>query len=299
MTSDRPAGDRVRVGISSAVCAVLAFSIVDAIAKWLGQTYAPIEIVFFRYVFGLLPVAVFVWQSGGMTALATRRPLAHVMRGGFLFLALLGFFSGIRVLPLAEAIAIAFTAPLFVTTLSAPVLGERVGPRRWAAVLVGLVGALIMVRPRTAAFQLEALYILASAMAFACMVLLTRRMTRTETNAAMVTYSTICAGLLTMPFLPAVWRTPVGGDWLLFVTLGIIGGAAAYLVIQAYRNAPVAVVAPFDYTALIWATLFGWVFWREQPGPPVWIGAGIVCLSSIYVTHREAYANRVLRREAA
>ena len=205
-------------------------------------------------------------------------------------MALLSFFAGLRSLPLAEAIAVAFTAPLFVAVLSGPVLGEKVGPRRWGAVVVGFLGALVMVRPGTAAFRPEALFVIVAALAFACAMLWTRRMSRTETNAAMLTYSNVGAGLASLPFLTLVWRPPAGDDLWLFLLIGIVGGVASYLMIVAYRHAPAALVAPFEYTALIWGALFGWILWREQPDAPVWIGAAIVALASLYITHREAMA---------
>jgi drug/metabolite transporter (DMT)-like permease len=148
--------DRVGLGIASSLSAVFCFAIVHALAKWLGQDYPAVQILFFRYLFGLLPVAVFVWRSGGLPVLRTRRPATHALRAGLLFVALLLFFEALQSLPLAEVIAVYFTAPLFVTALAAPVLGETVGPRRWTAVIVGFLGALIMVRPGTAAFHPEA-----------------------------------------------------------------------------------------------------------------------------------------------
>ncbi len=293
------AGDRVGFAILSSVSAVFCFSMVDALAKWLGQDYAAMQILFFRYVFGLLPVAVFVWRSGGLSALRTRRPGAHALRAGLLFVALLLFFEALQSLPLAEAIAVAFTAPLLVTALAGPVLGETVGARRWAAVIVGFIGALIMVRPGTAAFHPEALLVVGSAFSFSLLVLLTRRMTRTESAVSLLTYSTIFAGALSVPFLAQVWRPPAGEDLGLFVLIGIVGSVAAYLVILAYRHAPVSVLAPFDYTGLIWGALLGWLIWREQPDPPVWIGAAIVALAGLYVTRREAKQGRRARTEGA
>ena len=109
-------------------------------------------------------------------------------------------------------------------------------------------------------------------------------MTRTETNVAMVAYSTLGAGLASLPFLAFVWRPPAGEDMGLFALLGIVGGISAYVVVVAYRNAPVAVLAPFEYTALIWGVLFGWLIWHEQPALPVWVGAALVCASGLYIT---------------
>jgi drug/metabolite transporter (DMT)-like permease len=168
-------------------------------------------------------------------------------------------------LPLAEAIAVAFTAPLFVTALAGPLLGEAVDARRWGAVIVGFLGAVIMVQPGSAAFRPEALLVLGSAFAFSLLVMLTRRMTRTETNVALLSYSTLFAGAWSLPFLPFVWQAPATGDVKLFVAIGLIGGVAAFCIIQAYRHAPVSVLAPFDYTALIWGALFGW---QSGSAPP-------------------------------
>lgn len=279
-------------GVAAICCAVFGFAIADVLAKWLGQEgFASPQIVFFRYLFGLLPVAVFVWHSG-LSALRTRRPLAHVLRACLLFVALTCFFAGLKYLPLAEAISIAFTAPLFTTALSHPVLGEKVGPRRWGAVLFGFIGALIMLRPGTAAFQPEALFIVASALCFSSAMLLTRRIAATETNVAMLAYSTLGAGLASLPFQAFVWQPPELGHLGVFLLLGLIGGIAAYLIIVAYRSAPAAVIAPFDYTAMIWGTLFGWLFWHERPEMIVVVGAAIIALAGLYVTRREARLGR-------
>ncbi len=282
------AADRIGLGIASSLLAVAFFALADAIAKWLGQDYPAVQIVFFRYLFGLLPVVVFVWRSGGIACLRTRRPLLHLLRAALLFTALSLLFEALRGMPLAEVIAVAFTAPLFITALAGPLLGETVGARRWGAVVVGFVGALIMVRPGSESFRPEALLVLASALSFALLVILTRRLTRTETNAALLTYSTFFAGAFGVPFLPFIWRPPALEDMGFFVLLGTIGGMAAYLVIQAYRHAPVSVLAPFEYTALIWGALLGWLIWQEQPDTPVWIGAAVVTAAGLYIARREA-----------
>ena len=291
-----PAADRIGFGIVSILVAVFLFAIADALAKWLGQSYEPIQIVFLRYVFGLIPVALLVWHGGGLGALRTRRPVMHGLRALVTFTALLLLFTGLRRLPLAEAISVAFTAPLFVTALSGPLLGEPVQARHWAAVLVGFLGALIVIQPGTGGFQVESLIVVASALCFALSALITRRMSRTETNVALLAYTTIGAGLASLPIMPFVWRPPAPDHLWLFLAIGLIGGTAAYFVIQAYRNAPPAIVAPFDYTALIWAALFGWIVWQDRPEPPVWLGAAIIAASGLYITHREARANPKERR---
>ena len=139
-----PPVERIGTGIACLVAAAFCFSVTDALAKWLGQDYAAIEILFFRYLFGMLPVAVLIWYGGGLAALRTRRPGVHALRAGLLFLALYLFFEALQHIPLADAIAAAFTAPLFITAMSGPVLGETVGFRRWAAVLAGFIGAALV-----------------------------------------------------------------------------------------------------------------------------------------------------------
>jgi len=285
---DAPAADRIGLGIASILAAVFFFAITDAVAKWLSQTYEPVQIVFLRYVFGLIPVAFLVWRAGGLGTLRTRRPFLHGLRALVIFTALLLLFTGLRRLPLAEAISVAFTAPLFVTALSGPLLGEPVRARQWAAVLIGFLGALIVIQPGTAAFRVESLIVVVSALCFALSALITRRLSRTESTVAIMTYTTIGAGLASLPIMPFVWRTPAPDDLWLFLTIGLIGSVAGFFVIQAYRNAPPAIVAPFDYTALIWAALIGWIVWQDKPGAPIWLGAGIIAASGLYIIHREA-----------
>ena len=288
----RPVDDRIGLGIAAIVSAVVLFAIIDAMAKWLGERFSPFEIVFFRHLFGMIPIAFLVWRGGGMRALATRRPFAHALRAGFLFVALIALYAGLARMPLAEAIAVAFTAPLFITAFSQPFLGERVGPRRWAAVAVGFAGALVMIRPGTEAFRPEALYVLGAALCFASVALLTRHMARSETNVAILTYSNIGPLIGSLAFVGAVWLPPGAGELGLFALVGILGGLGAFLGIIAYRHAPAAVVAPFEYTGLVWAALIGWLVWSEQPESAVWLGAALIAVAGIYITHREAMAGR-------
>ena len=285
--------DRVGSGIASMLLAVAALSVMDAMAKWLAEGYPIAELVFFRNLFALPPVFFILWQQrGGFATLKPRWRLGHVIRAVFGLGAIFAFFTGLRYLPLAEAISIAFAAPLFVTALSVPILGERVGPRRWAAVVVGFLGVLIMTRPGAEAFRPEALYILAAALCYALAMLVTRRLARSDTTPAIM-LSGICISLgVSGLALPFGWRTPLGLDFWLFVLLGLIGGIGMYFMTQAYRYAPAAVVAPFDYTALIWGTLIGWLVWHELPGAQVWLGAGVVVASGLYIIHREAGARR-------
>ena len=285
--------DRIGLGIAAILIGMFTISIMDALAKWLGESYPIAELVFFRSLFALLPVFFIHWQQrDSIASLKPRWWFGHMLRAVLSLGALFAFFTGLRYLQLAEALSIAFAAPLFVTALSVPILGERVGPRRWAAVVIGFLGVLVMTRPGADAFKPEALYILAAALCYALSMLVTRRLARNETTPAIM-LSGICVALAaSILALPFGWRTPVGTDFWLFVMLGVVGGIGMYFMTQAYRYAPAAVIAPFDYTALLWGTLIGWLVWQELPGTNVWFGAAIVIASGLYIVHRETRAVR-------
>jgi drug/metabolite transporter (DMT)-like permease len=287
--SSRDAGS-VAQGLLAMWVAVASFSIADAIAKWHGtEGFASVEIVFFRYLFGIVPVAIALWAAG-LHQVRTQRPVAHIFRGALMSVALALFFWGLSVVPLAQAISVAFTAPLFITALSVPVLGEKVGMARWAAVIVGFIGMLVIIRPGADSFKPEMLIIVASAAVFALGITYTRRLARTETVTTMFTWTTVVAMLLFAPLAWWNWKAPEADHLGGFAVLGLIGGAAHYLVIIAYRNAPVAVIAPQEYMALVWGAILGWVIWSEVPSGWTWAGAAIVAGAGGFIALRETRA---------
>lgn len=291
--------ERLGVGVAAALGCFLFFSTMDALAKWLGVTYAVMQLVFFRSLFGFIPVAAVAWREGGLHSIWPRRPWVHALRGCFILGALSLYFLGLKYLQLAEALAIAFTAPLFMTALAGPVLGEQVGIRRWSAVVVGFCGVMVMVRPDPEKLQVEALYILGSALCFACASLMTRILTRSDGSAAIMFTSTLSLFVPSAIALPFVWITPDWVSLLLFFAMGIVGGMGLMLLTTAYRNAPTSVIAPLEYTALIWAVLFGWIGWKQLPDTAVWYGAAIVAAAGLYIARREARLKREARAQAA
>jgi len=282
------APERIGLGIAYVLAAMTAMTIMDAAAKWLGTGYPISEVVFFRNFFSIPPIAILVWYGGGLASLRTNRLPAHALRAGLGLGAMFCFFTGLRYMPLAEAISIAFAAPLFVTALSVPILKEHVGPRRWAAVVVGFLGVLVITRPGGDALRIEALLILAAALSYALFLLVTRRLTRSESTSAIIFYTNGIALAVGAALLPFGWRTPTGEDLIIFVVMGLIGGCGSYLIAMAYRNAPAAVLAPFDYTTLLVGTALGWLIWRELPDTMVWLGATIVVACGLYIIRREA-----------
>jgi drug/metabolite transporter (DMT)-like permease len=294
--TSRDAGS-VAQGLGAMWVAVASFSIADAIGKWGGgEGFAAVQIVFFRYLFGLVPLALVLWWNG-FEAVRTARPWAHALRGLLLSAALALFFWGLKYVPLADGIAVAFTAPLFITALSVPVLGERVGPARWLAVLVGFGGMLVIVQPGSDTFKPEMGIIVASAFVFALGITYTRRLSRTETVAGMFTWTTVVSLAVFGPLALLSWKTPEPVHLGAFAALGLIGGAAHYLVGIAYRNAPAAVVAPQEYVALVWGALIGWFMWGDVPSAATWAGAAIVAAAGGFIAVRESRAER--RRKAS
>jgi drug/metabolite transporter (DMT)-like permease len=287
VTTEQPHNDRIGHGIVYALGGVLAMSIMDTMVKWLGSGYPVSEIVLFRNFAGLLPLlAVLAW-TGRLASLRSANPALQVLRAAFALGAAFMFFAALRSIPLAEAFALAFTSPLFITALSVPLLGEKVGLYRWSAVIFGFLGTLVILRPGAEAFNPAALLVIGAAFSYAMVMILTRRMARRNTTLSMMVWTAVISCCVSGAVVPFEWVTPNGADFLLLVMTGLVGSAGMFMISQAYRYAPAAVVAPFDYTMLLWGTLFGWVLWRELPDAYVGAGAAMVVVGGLYIVHRE------------
>jgi len=282
--------DRIGLGIGCVLVGMFGMAVMDACAKLLGEGYAISQVVFVRSALGAILIFALVMASGGtMTRLRPRAAdlrlllLRTLFNLGAAFL----FFTGLRYLPLADAFAIVFAAPLFITALSVPILGESVGVRRWAAVFIGFAGVLFVVQPGTASFKLEALLPLSAALCYALSMLIGRLMTRQMTTVAIMFWPSVGAALVTLFIMPFDWRTPDLTDGGVFLLMGVIGTAGMSLITQGYRYAPAAVIAPFDYSVLLWGVIFGWLIWQDVPGLNVWLGSAVLVISGLYILHRE------------
>ncbi|MGF1628889.1 MAG: DMT family transporter [Kiloniellaceae bacterium] len=280
--------ERIGFGIGCALVGLFGMAVMDACAKFLGAGYAISQVILARNGIGAIAIVTFVLLSGaGLACLKPKRPRLLVLRTLVNLGAAFLFFTSLRYLPLADAFAIAFAAPLFITALSVPVLGEHVGLRRWAAVIVGFLGVIVVVQPGTESFRIEALLPLGAALCYALAMLIGRRMTRDMPTAAIMFWPSLGAVTVTLVMMPLQWQTPALPDASLFVFMGIIGTAGMALITQGYRYAPAAVIAPFDYSVLIWGVILGWVIWQDIPAPNVWAGSTILMASGLYILHRE------------
>jgi drug/metabolite transporter (DMT)-like permease len=279
-------------GIVLMCAGVFCLVINDVLAKWLGAFYSVVEIAFFRMLFALPLIVGVACAVAGPRGLATARPLAHLGRGLLATCATLSFFAGLQWLPLAEVSAIAFTAPLFVTLVAVPVLGERPRPVQWLATLGGFGGILLITRPGSAALSLGALAPLTTALAYGMLMLTARLLGRRETIWATIFYATAVPLVLTALVLPWFWQTPAWAHLPYFAGVGVFGGLAMTLITQGFRIGIASVVAPFDYTGLIWATLFGWLIWGEMPAPVSIAGGIVIALCGGYLAYSQTPASR-------
>lgn len=270
------------------MCAgVFCLSVGDAIAKWLGEVHSPVQIIFFRTLVSLPLIALIARFYGGLRKLTTRRPGVHLVRGLFATGTMLCFVFGLTLLPLAETTAIAFAAPLFVTLLSVPLLGEKVGRLPLVAALVGFLGVLVVVRPGGAGFQVGGLVVVGAALCYAMLMITARRYGVREYLWAMVFYVTLVPLVVTGVLLPWVWQVPAPLHWLGFLGAGVFGIGAMACITLAFRHAPAALAAPFDYTGMLWAVLLGWWIWGEIPDAWVFAGSALIIGSGLAIAFHE------------
>lgn len=278
--------------IALLVSSIVLFSVMTVLVKWLGLIYGVLIVFFSRAFFALIPVLPLMMRHGLVNALRSERPGAHAFRClvGVVGMAL--NFYALTVLPLADVVAIGFTVPMFSTALSIPLLGEVVRLRRWSAVVVGFIGVLLIVRPGFGGSALLSLFPLAAALCNALALIWVRRLTRTERSETIVFYFMASSAAISGVLLPFAWRTPTALDLALLVLMGLLGGIAQVMHTSAFRSAPVALLAPFEYTAMLWAVIAGYLVWGETPTAWTGAGAALIVASGLYILHREIVVGR-------
>ena len=285
------------LGAIHMVIGLFLFGVMEVLIKWQVADYPVHQLVFFRASFGLIPCLVLIWQAGGMSSLKTTRPLEHLLRSAVGLSAMWLVFSAYETMNLADVGAILFAAPLFLTALAGPVLGEAVGARRWTAVMIGFVGVLLIVKPGTTALQPAALGVLAAAFLFAVAMTLMRRLGSTESAATITFYLSVFIVLVSLVLIAMFgWVTPTPADFLALAMIGLIGGTAQLFLTQALRLGEAAVISPLRYSSIIWSVLFGYLFWGVLPDMMVVGGLAIVISSGLYILHRETRLAIVERR---
>ncbi len=285
-----PRAARVPAAIAWMLVTTFFFVCVHATGKCLVASHPVVQVVWGRYVFHLLFAAAILGPRLLRVARTANLRL-QLLRSLFMLGASGFYFAGVRTLPLAEANAIAFTTPILVALLAQPVLGERVGPRRWLGVGFGFLGALIVIRPGSGVMDLAAVFLLASALCNACYHIATRQLGARDDPLTTLFYTALVGTLGASAALPLVWQPLGAKEWLLLATIGGFACAGHFAIIKAYQAAPAPVVAPFNYTILIWTVIFGYLIFGDLPGPWTLLGAAIIVMSGLYILRRENRAD--------
>jgi drug/metabolite transporter (DMT)-like permease len=292
---------RNTAGIVSLVLGVLLFSVQDAIIKALSGDYPVTEVLFFRCAVSLPILAVMVAYETGLSRLRTANFWPLVVRGLIMLVAYTAYYMAIAALPLAESVAIFFTAPILVTAMSGPLLGERVGGLTWLAVFIGFAGVVVILQPGTSVFEPAALLSLLSAATYSFSMVLARRLGTSDTATVMAFYQNLvylvgafvlafafrAMGFSHLPhpaldFLVRPWVMPAFWDLGLMAACGVIAAVAMSLLTHAYRSATASLVTIFEYTGMIWAPLWGFLFFAEVPSLPVWAGIALIVGAGLF-----------------
>ena len=286
LTTDQPL---VAIGLFS--LAMMIFSATDGAAKYLSADIAPQQIIFLRYVVVSVLILLFCICRGQRNLLKTAQPKLQILRGLCMASSGLLIYFALKHLPLELCAAISFVSPLFVTALSIPLLGERVGLRRWIAVLIGLLSVLIILRPGGVSFQLAMLLPLGASLCWATGLTLTRLMRDREQALTVLAWSSLVGVVALSPLVWSVWQMPNSSQWMILILLGVFNGLGQYLVIRAFMRASASLLAPFSYSIIIWSMLIGLIVFNSFPDGITLIGTAILIAAGLYIWYREKVTN--------
>jgi drug/metabolite transporter (DMT)-like permease len=296
-------------GIGCLAAGVSIFTLQDLIVKLISGAYPVHQILTIRSLVAMPILLALVAFAGGLRTLLSPRAPILLVRGGIMFTAYTAYYLGLAALPLATCVSLYFASPLFITIFSVFLLKEQVGPRRWAAVLFGFLGVVAIVRPGSEIFEWAALLPVYAGLSYGFAQVLARKLGDTESAAVMASYNNLfflIAGIAltavlgggsfaderhaSLGFLLRGWATPSAVDLALMIACGIIAAVALTLLTEAYRAAEANIVAPFEYTALVWSVLLGWLFWRELPDAIGWAGMAVIVGAGLYLLRRSSAA---------
>ncbi len=273
-------------GIFWMLATMFWFVTLDALAKYVLQSYPLIQVLWGRFFFHMLFVMLAMGLAVGRHMVSNNLPL-QLLRSVLMCVTTVLFFTGLQSTPLATASTIMFLSPILVTVLAIPLLGEQVGPRRWAGVVVGFIGAMIVVRPDVSGLSLGSLCLLSAAFTNALYQIMTRKVRLNDDPMTTLFYTAIVGAVVMSVAVPFHWTPPTFSDWGLLMCLGIAGGLGHLCLIRAFRSAPASLVAPFGYTSLLWATVFGYALFDSLPDRWTLIGAALIIGSGLLIFYRE------------
>lgn len=279
--------DDVLKGIFFINTSFFLFSTVSAIVKWTSSTFDILQIVFLRNALALLPAMFFVWYSGGLVHLSTKRMWGHFLRSFCGLMAMVTSFASFKFLPLPEAFTLSFTAPFFIIILSVILLKEQVHLYRWTAILFGFLGVVIMAGPNGYFRNVGTVFALISVLFYGFGMLQIRELSKTEHPVTIMFYFTLFSTIVTAIPMPFFWKSPENVDWVLFLLLGFLGGFGQFMLSKAYSFAPPSALAHYQYVVMIWGVFYGWVIWGDLMSWTGLLGAFMIIGSGLYIVHRE------------
>ena len=288
----RPALGTPAAGMTLMVLAMTLIPVMDGLAKLLSARYPTLEIVWARYFFHFVLLLPLVLHRYGASAFTLQRPWLQLFRGSLLMVSTACFFGAIATIPLADTLAVVFVYPFVVTALAPWFLGERVGVWRWAAVAVGFIGALIVIRPGFQTLSPAMLMALAAGCIYAVYVLVTRKMAGTDPPLKTLLMTAIVGTVVMTAILPFVWVTPSSTDLVIMVSLGVLAATGHYMIIVAHEWASAPQLAPYSYVEMVSATVVGFLMFGDLPAALTWLGIFIIVLSGIVIAWREGYVAR-------
>ncbi len=277
---------KISQAIGFMMLSVAMYAFQDVLVKSLPADISVAQIVFLRGIFAFIPIIALAFAENDLN-LRTSKWGLHLCRSLFSSLALICFIASFRMLPLAEAYTLTFSCPIFMTALCIPLLKEKVSLQRWLAIGLGFIGVLTMMRPGTATFQIGGGLALLGGFFYAISLIYVRALSSTESNTLIVATFTLMSIVLSGICLPFSW-TPIDHEiYVSFAIIGTLGGTAQYAMTQAFRLAPVSVIAPFDYASLLWALSLGYLVWGDLPDALMIAGGCTIIASGLYLIHHE------------
>jgi drug/metabolite transporter (DMT)-like permease len=279
-------GDDLLRGVIFMVLGMAVLNAMDAVSKLLTDDFSGIQVAWARYTFHFVPLVLFVGPARVRRMLRTVNLWAQILRSTSLAVSAVFIILAFSQMPLADAIAVSFVAPLMIVALSVHVLGERVGIHRWVAVVIGFVGMLILVWPSGEVFEAGTLFALAAAVFWAIGMIMTRQV-RGDDPWSTLLFTALVGTVLISLVVPFFWHPPSMTAWAMMLSMGLLGGVAHTLIIFAFRHASASLLAPYNYTLLVWATFYGWVLFEELPNLRTTIGATVIVAAGLYAWYRE------------
>ena len=281
-------------GIGLMIIATVLFSVMHASIKYMSSSLHPFEIAFFRNLFGLIVIAPWFIRYG-LEPLKTKKIKLHLARSFFNVIAMLSFFYSLSIAPLADVASLAFTAPLFASILAVVFLKEIIGIKRIIAIILGFIGAIIVIDPVYSSINNGHILTLLSASVWSVSLIIIKILGRTESSVTITSYMVIIMIPLSGIAALFYWETPTINDLIFLVIIGISGTAAQMLLAQALRQGDTSIIMPFDFLKLIWAVGIGYLFFFEVPSLNTWLGSIIIFLSTLYIAYREKILSKKIK----